>query len=688
MSAEGLDRGMASFGDNILRLFKKMAKQEDQQANADPVSPWDGSKEDRLKQLNERTAQAADVSVQDSEFLNEEQMPARGKEFLQGNLGATGASRDPHKKSTLERMNIIYDKQESDSVKESLRVVSFNKIISYRGLDELGPTSAGSGEIIDSEFDEPGTASEFAGKLLGDQNKQIKAETWAASPGDALAPGKMVNPTEESFKQVATCATTSPSTLAWLASQPSAEIRAAVASNHHVPQDTLRKLAVDAEISVRLAVASNKRCADDILKQLTHDENRLVSGEAFSALALREKANAQASGPAFNRFMPPKVNPVQTKVPVIGGGSGTPLKSNAPAPLLGKPALPAPSFAKSGSLPSPLAAPFPIANAAQAPAPIQVQAVAPASTLSSPPASAPAPNLSSAPTPTLSPSPTLSSAPSPSPSPTPVPAPTPAPVAAANPTSAPVVSASPSLLPPRAVTPKALPKSTVTAMPPVSIPSPSANPIAKFEAAAIKSPLQPKAPAPMLPPAAVAKPATPVEHLVESEVKKTAPTPIAAPVKFELPSIKTVEENLPIAGPDGHNLLSDHKFKTTSNHLVASYTDLDAISLEMDNRSPNTWLSLNSEGAIKAYKKQKDTVKDVKMNLSAHNPNGPKRNSPIVNITPNATASETIAFLKLVAGRISTPPGRLKELAEHNNEEVRAAVAENVNLPSEAFLQI
>jgi len=144
----------------------------------------------------------------------------------------------------------------------------------------------------------------------------------------------------------------------------------------------------------------------------------------------------------------------------------------------------------------------------------------------------------------------------------------------------------------------------------------------------------------------------------------------------------------PPAAPDGHDLLANHKFKTTSNHLVASYTDLDAISLEMDNRSPNTWLSLNSEGAIKAYKKQKDTVKDVKMNLGAHNPNGPKRTSPQVNITPNATASETITFLKIVAGRISTPPGRLIELAEHSNEEVRAAVAENVNLPSEAFLQL
>jgi len=140
--------------------------------------------------------------------------------------------------------------------------------------------------------------------------------------------------------------------------------------------------------------------------------------------------------------------------------------------------------------------------------------------------------------------------------------------------------------------------------------------------------------------------------------------------------------------PDGHNLLTNHKFKTTSNHLVASYTDLDAISLELDNRSPNTWLSLNSEGAIKAYKKQKDTVKDVNLNVPFHNPNGPKRSTPQVNITPNATASETIAFLKIVAGRISTPPGRLVELAEHSNEEVRAAVAENVNLPTDGFLHL
>ncbi len=280
---------MASFGDNILRLFKKMAKPQDQHESADREPQLDGSNEARLKQLSDRSAQAADINIEDSEFEIEPSMLTRGKACLQGNFGHTSGTREMRKISGLiDLNNIIYNKDEGEVHAEALRVVSFNKVISHRrlnGEDESQPSAC----LNDTEspLDEPGSAGLFAGQLIG-EDKDDNASAWASAPTDTLTPGKTINPTEESFKQVAVCSTTSPSTLTWLASQPSAEIRAAVASNHHVPQDTLRKLSSDPDNAVRLAVASNKKTADDILRHLTHDENRLVSGEAFSSGSARK----------------------------------------------------------------------------------------------------------------------------------------------------------------------------------------------------------------------------------------------------------------------------------------------------------------------------------------------------------------------------------------------------------------
>ncbi|MBS1993532.1 MAG: hypothetical protein JSS83_23620 [Cyanobacteria bacterium SZAS LIN-3] len=675
---------MASFGDSFLRLFKKMAKQGDQRDNAGPAPQLDGSNEARIKQQaeRERASAAAEVEVKDSEFVAES-LPATNRACLQGNFGNSSAARELRKKVAAEFKNTIYDADDAEPgiVKEAERAISFNNVISHRHLDDMEDFSASvRHEEIESPLDEPGNASLFAGKLLNEEVKVESATKWSAPSSDQLAPGKAVNPTEESFKQVAACPTTSPSTLTWLSTQPSAEIRAAVASNHHVPQDTLRKLASDSDSTVRMAVASNKRTADDILRQLSHDDNKLVAGEAFSSLALREKANAQANGPAFNKFAPPKVNPVQTKVPIIGSSTSTKL-----------PSIPGPSALTTQSQPavraseSPPASVSPPAPSRSAPSSSPTPTSSPAP--SSPPLPSSSPVPSSSPTPSSSPAPATVKAPEPAPS---VPAPNftktnslPSPIK-----SAPIVPAAKAPTPvapvdagenkpsipvtPKMVTPRSLPKSTVTAPPPTGLPT----------SALAATPPANKAPQPSVEagPAQAPKPVTAKPAVADDA--KPAPQAPAAKVgedKVGPPSQPT---------PDGHDLLSNHKFKTTSNHLVASYTDLEAISLEMDNRSPNTWLSLNSEGAIKAYKKQKDTVKDVNLNVGGHDAGGPKRTSPIVNITPNATASETISFLKIVAGRISTPPGRLIELAEHSNEEVRAAVAENTNLPNEAFLKL
>lgn len=144
-----------------------------------------------------------------------------------------------------------------------------------------------------------------------------------------------------------------------------------------------------------------------------------------------------------------------------------------------------------------------------------------------------------------------------------------------------------------------------------------------------------------------------------------------------------------------HNLLTNNRFNPTSNHLVASYTSLDAVmpdGINDGSKADSEWQSLNSDGAQKAYKQQKDTVKDLKFNPSVSNPNGPRDiakelrpHSAFDSPPENASPQEKIAFLKMIATRLSTPPSKLAELAANESIEIRAAVAENINTPAEAF---
>ncbi len=144
----------------------------------------------------------------------------------------------------------------------------------------------------------------------------------------------------------------------------------------------------------------------------------------------------------------------------------------------------------------------------------------------------------------------------------------------------------------------------------------------------------------------------------------------------------------------GANLLATHKFKPTGNHLTTTYSSLDAVSTG-ENGTTNAasdldkgtasgeWHALNTDVAKSAYKQQKDTVKDLKFNpAGVYNRTGPQNEER--NIV-SASANDTIAFLTMVAARPTTPPSRLLELAHHENESVRKAVAENVGSPSEAF---
>lgn len=157
----------------------------------------------------------------------------------------------------------------------------------------------------------------------------------------------------------------------------------------------------------------------------------------------------------------------------------------------------------------------------------------------------------------------------------------------------------------------------------------------------------------------------------------------------------------------GANLLSTHKFKSTTNHVTTTHTSVDAIPAPpVSNNNTNVssdkpagekqlkeiepgvasgeWHALGSDPAKVAYKQQKDTVKDLKFNPAAvYNRSGPP--APERNIV-SPTASDTIAFLAMVAARATTPPSRLLELAGHESENVRKAVAENIGCPPEAFI--
>lgn len=151
----------------------------------------------------------------------------------------------------------------------------------------------------------------------------------------------------------------------------------------------------------------------------------------------------------------------------------------------------------------------------------------------------------------------------------------------------------------------------------------------------------------------------------------------------------------------GANLLATHKFRPTNNQVTSTYTALEAIKPpQVSSDQPNQtgtqeaasaapgavsgeWHTLESDSAKVAYKQQKDTVKDLKFNpAGVYNRNGPQG---IERKIVQASATDTIAFLTMVAARHSTPPSRLLELASHESESVKKAVAENYATPPEAF---
>jgi hypothetical protein len=201
--------------------------------------------------------------------------------------------------------------------------------------------------------------------------------------------------------------------------------------------------------------------------------------------------------------------------------------------------------------------------------------------------------------------------------------------------------------------------------------------------------------------AVATNPATPIDvlrNLVRDSSKA---------VSIEAETALAAKGDLSAVEKKSHELLANNRFNSTSNSLVASYTTLDALKIEATNpvdnslggsnaqamaappgitASGDSWRALTTDTAQKAYIQQKDTVKDLKFNAPALN--GPKKQvMPTVSLeTPEGAAPEEIlAFHRMLATKLSTPPTKLAELAAHENMEVRAAVAENVSTPAEGF---
>lgn len=191
---------------------------------------------------------------------------------------------------------------------------------------------------------------------------------------------------------------------------------------------------------------------------------------------------------------------------------------------------------------------------------------------------------------------------------------------------------------------------------------------------------------------APAAPAMPLVPAVPAQIPQVSP-----------PSAADITKQQAVTTPD----LKAQKFGTTSNQIVASYTDLDAIKIEPINdlnlspaaeshdlpgndvpppTTPSAWNTLESKSAKSAYVQQKDTVKDFKF---AHTPQASGTHSRLpaaFAASLNDQAPDSIAFLTMLATRSGTPSMRLTELAEHRDVGIRMAVAENINTPKEAFL--
>jgi hypothetical protein len=176
------------------------------------------------------------------------------------------------------------------------------------------------------------------------------------------------------------------------------------------------------------------------------------------------------------------------------------------------------------------------------------------------------------------------------------------------------------------------------------------------------------------------------------EFKRTVLSQDMSPPPLPIPTNMSAGKEETVLSDANKNLLASNPFGSTSNHIIASYTNLDALpkssslgkgAIEADSPKEN-WNTLDSQSAKTAYQQQKDTVKDFKFAQTPRT--GPSQGAVPISMLPSKQVEgDTLAFVLMLASRSGTPSMRLLELASHSNTDVRMAVAENLNTPKEAF---
>ncbi|MEZ4534383.1 MAG: hypothetical protein R3D26_05130 [Cyanobacteriota/Melainabacteria group bacterium] len=141
--------------------------------------------------------------------------------------------------------------------------------------------------------------------ISGTKNPTIKEENGKADSSteagstDSLVPDETAdfpsssNPfkhaTNSGLLEIARSSGTTESTLMWLAQNPDASIRSAVAGNQRASKPILAKLIKDHDGHVKLAALDNPELTSDLVVDLLKDSNPLVSLRAYEVLNERRK---------------------------------------------------------------------------------------------------------------------------------------------------------------------------------------------------------------------------------------------------------------------------------------------------------------------------------------------------------------------------------------------------------------
>ncbi len=284
----GLNWGMGSFKDTIIRLLKNIVEEAEREKKAA-----------ELKTLSSQSKALPPVAAAEAEAVSA-QISATASDFDQ--VAAKDDNQTIHSllhkgKDSLSTRFLAGGQIEFALPPSTL--VSGDNHKQIRDLNYSGDELDSSWHHLEPEVvvEPPAEKTPRVARIISRENQtrlysgsseeepNLLAAQWQCTPDRNLVSDS--SPTEESFKNAAENISTSPATLAWLSSLVSPEVRASVAANEKTPPESLRKLANDVDSSVRLSVAGNSSTPIDVLRTLTRDTSKLTASEAQSALSAR-----------------------------------------------------------------------------------------------------------------------------------------------------------------------------------------------------------------------------------------------------------------------------------------------------------------------------------------------------------------------------------------------------------------